>query len=397
MTAGGFWLFITHGLDPTPALSLVSWRCGSLGGGAVSARARPRGPDLRGEVLGGRYRLEAVIGAGGMADVYEAVDVVLRRRVAVKALHPEHGRTEEQRRRFIQEAVLGAGIEHPHVMPILDRGEARPRGCERILFLVMPRVEGVSLRQVILEGATPWPRAVGLTLQLLDAVGAVHERGALHRDLKPENCLVARRRGREHVVLLDLGLAKVVEGAGVLSAAPRSIPGAVVGSVAYLSPEQARAEALTAAADLYAVGVILFELLTRRPPFVGGEIERIAALLGGGPVPSPRALAPGAELPGALEAVVLRALAKEPGERYGSAREFAAALASVGAVEGGGACDLREEICPASHAGAEEAQAALAAWTSLEYRRARALAAAAARRGRAWAPLAMILDEAPEG
>ena len=362
----------------------------------MSGGGAPRGPDLRGRVLGGRYRLEGVIAAGGMADVYEAEDRGLRRRVAVKALHPEHGRTEDQRRRFVQEALLGAAIDHPHVMPILDRGEARPRGCEPILFLVMPRCEGVSLRQVILEGATPWRRAVGLVLQLLEAVGAIHERGALHRDLKPENCLVARRRGGDHLVLIDLGLAKIVDGPTVLSTAPRSLPGGVVGSVAYLSPEQARAEALTPAADLYAVGVILFELLTRRPPFVGAHYERIAALVGAAAPPSPRALAPSAGIPAGLEARVLRALAKRPSERYASAREFAGALAEVAAAEGGTVGELGEHLCPVSHAGAEEAQGALAAWTSFEYRRARALAAAAARRSRAWAPLALILDETPE-
>ncbi len=355
----------------------------------------PRGPDLRGRILAGRYRLDRHLASGGMADVYEAEDRGLRRSVAVKALHPEHARTDDQRRRFSQEALLGAAIDHPHVMPILDRGEARLRGSEPILFLVMPRCEGVSLRHVLLDGVLPWPRAVRLVLQLLDALTAVHERGVIHRDLKPENCLVTGRRGRDHLLLIDLGLAKIVDGPPVLSLAPRSLPGTLVGSLTYLSPEQARAEALTPAADLYAVGVILFELLTRRPPFVGAQLQRIVDLLGS-PPPSPRSLAPQAGIPEGIEAIVLRSLAKSPSDRFASAREFAAALAAELAANGADPSDIRPHLCPTTHAGADEALAALAAWTSFEYRRARHLAATATRRSRAWAPLELLLADTPE-
>ena len=210
-----------------------------------------------------------------------------------------------------------------------------------------------------------------------------------------ENCLVAGRRGRDHLLLIDLGLAKIVDGPPVLSLAPRSIPGTLVGSLTYLSPEQARAEALTTAADLYAVGVILFELLTRRPPFVGAHLQRIVDLLGS-PPPSPRSLAPQAGIPEGIEAIVLRSLAKWPSDRFASAREFAAALVAELAAQGADPSNLRPHLCPTTHAGADEAQAALAAWTSFEYRRARRLAVTATRRSRAWAPLEILLADTPE-
>ena len=178
-------------------------------------------------------------------------------------------------------------------------------------------------------------------------------------------CPPRRRRGRDHLTLIDLGLAKIIDGPSVLSLAPRSIPGTLVGS------------------------------LTRRPPFIGTHLKRIAELLDS-PPPSPRSLAPEAEIPEGIEAIVLRALAKWPGERFASARDFAAALVTELAANGADPSDLRPHLCPTTHAGADEAQAALAAWTSFEYRRARHLAATATRRSRAWAPLDLLLADTPE-
>ncbi|MBK8261974.1 MAG: protein kinase [Nannocystis sp.] len=168
----------------------------------------PRGPDLRGRTLHGRFRLDGLIAPGGMADVYEALDLRLRRRVAIKALHPEHGRAPDQRRRFYQEAVLAAQIDHPHVIPIFDHGEEPALGGEPVLFLVMPLLQGVTLRQRLLEPAMPIADALSLTIQLLDGLAELHKLGAVHRDLKPENCLIVQRHGRDHLILLDLGLAK---------------------------------------------------------------------------------------------------------------------------------------------------------------------------------------------
>jgi serine/threonine-protein kinase len=167
------------------------------------------GPDLRGRLLDGRYRLESVVGSGGSGTVYAARDVRLKRRVAVKVIHPEHARLEEQRRRIRQEALVGAQISHPNVAPILDfNAEADERGEQR-MFIVMPLLEGRSLREAILDGPLPWVTACLWTRQLLAGLSALHRSGVLHRDVKSDNCVLVREGGREVLKLLDLGLAKV--------------------------------------------------------------------------------------------------------------------------------------------------------------------------------------------
>ena len=353
-----------------------------------------RGPDLRGRLLASRWRLDALIAAGGMADVYEALDLRLRRRVAVKVIHPEHARSAEQRRRILQEAVIAAAIDHPHVVPLFDLGEELDAGGETRVFLVMPWVRGMGLRQIILEGSVPWRRAVGLTIQALDGLDAVHERGALHRDIKPENCLVTARRGHDHLMLIDLGLAKIV-GDAFLTYPPASIPGCVVGTPTYISPEQARGEPTTRASDLYSVGVLLFELLTRRPPFAGTPYQLLTAHVGVAP-PSPRALAPAAGIAGGVEAIVLRALAKDPANRFADARSFADALCAELVADDPGDPVVARRLCPAAHAGADEAQASLAAWTCFEYQRADAMAIRSAQLNRAWSPLALLMSLLPD-
>jgi len=357
---------------------------------------RPRGPDLRGRTLLGRFRLDALLAAGGMADVYQALDLRLRRPVAIKAIHPEHGRWPEQRRRFFQEAVIGAQIDHPHVMPIFDHGEepAAPGG-EPVLFLVMPRLTGVTLRQQILEGPIAIADALRLTLQLLDALAAIHELGAIHRDLKPENCLIVQRHGRDHLVLLDLGLAKVHSGP-LLSIAPSSAPSALIGTLAYISPEQAREETLTPAADLYAVGVILFELLTRNVPFPGANTLEILSAHAGRIAPSVREMAPDRGISNNLGAIVASALHKDPTGRPSGAVIFQKLIAEELAVIEPGTVMDHGLCCLKGHDGADEAKASLAAWFDLDDAAARALAASAAARNPAWEPLGLLLECAAE-
>lgn len=347
------------------------------------------GPDLRGHVLDQRYRLDALLGCGGTANVYLAADLRLGGHpLAVKVFHPEHARTDDQRRRIRQEALLGARLDHPHLLPVLDLGVAAPRGGEPQPYLALPRVDGPTLRDLILAGPLPWPRAALLVLQLLDALAALHTLGVLHRDLKSTNCLVTRRAGRDHLILVDLGLAKVRAPAAVLSSAPRTRTGALFGTLAYLAPEQACGQALDERADLYAVGVVLFEALTRRLPFTGSEYAVLRGHVEEAP-PPPSTLA--AALPPELDAVVLRALAKDPAERFANAAAFADALAAVLPAT---ASDRHRFTV--DDPGSDAARRALAAWTRFEYASARQAAADAAQQSRSWSPLALLLDLLPE-
>lgn len=351
------------------------------------------GPDFRGRVLGGRFHLDTLVGRGGTASVYAASDRHMRRTVALKVLHPEHTRSEEQRRRIRQEARVGGWIEHRNVVRVLDFGEELTESGETIIFVVMPLVSGVTLRGLILEGALPWRRSVDLVRQLLAGVGAIHRAGALHRDLKPNNCFVSRDDGVEHLRVLDFGLAKVVR-PGLISRSPGSRTGVFCGTLAYAAPEQVLGLPLDVRADLYAVGVILFELLTRRLPFTGSDYAVLRAIVET-PAPSPRELAPAANIPAQIEAVVLRALAKEPDDRYSSADDFDRALVEAVALAGDvDAATLRP--CPAAHLGADEAEASLAAWTCFDYEIARDQAARAAEINRAWSPLALLMSLVPD-
>lgn len=352
------------------------------------------GPDLSGELLGERYRLDKRIGWGGMASVYAAVDLRLGRSVAAKVIHPEFARSEMQRRRILQEASLGARLDHPNTVSVFDLGEEERTRGERWIYLIMPLVAGGNLRHVLLDGPVAWPRAVGLARQLLAGLAALHSVGALHRDIKPENCLMSRLDGREHLRLADLGLAKAAP--GLISLAPVSVAGSLIGTLTYVSPEQAQGHALDERSDLYSVGVVLYELLTRRAPFSGRHLDLLNAHVSAAP-PSMREVAPLAGIPASIEAVVLRALAKGPDERLATAEIFAAALADTARAELAesptGHASSTSRTCPPSHTGCNAAQASLAAWTRFEYELAQGEANRAARHDRAWLPLKLIMSD----
>ncbi|MEZ4449869.1 MAG: serine/threonine-protein kinase [Nannocystaceae bacterium] len=361
--------------DPTPAPATTS-------SGA---------PDYRGELVGGRYLLGPLIGRGGTASVHAGVDQRLRRRVAVKVIHPEHARSDAQRRRARREAVVGASFDHPHVVPLLDHGDELLAHGEHRPYLVMPLLEGATLRGLVLEGSIAWPRAVALCRQLLAGLAAIHACGVIHRDLKACNAFISHEQGREHLRILDFGLARVTR-EGLLSRWPASASGVIVGTPAYLAPEQIRGRPIDERVDLYAAGVILFEALTRRLPFGGSEYEVLTAHVGE-PPPSPRAIAGADAIPASVEASVLRALAKDPAARFASAAEFDAALAQALREAG---ISTPVNACPEGHAGTTEAQASLAAWTSFDYARAHASACEAGRINRAWGPLQVLMSLIPE-
>ncbi|MFC5663085.1 serine/threonine-protein kinase [Kitasatospora misakiensis] len=269
----------------------------------------------RGTVLGGRYTLTERIGGGGMGAVWRAEDAVLGRPVAVKILHPallEDGNFAE---RFRREARLLAALDHPGIVDVHDYGEEEPPDAadgERLAYLVMELVDGRPLHQVLAaDGAFPPDRALGLLAEALDALHAAHRRGIVHRDVKPSN-LMLRTDGR--VTVTDFGIARTMAGTRLTASH------AVIGTALYMAPEQAEGKPITPAADLYAIGVVGYELLTGKPPFTGEGMLEVALKHLREPVPE---LPEG--VPPAVRAFLATALAKDPDGRFADAAAMAAA------------------------------------------------------------------------
>lgn len=282
---------------------------------AVPTGATGRHPEA-GRVLAGRYRLEDRLASGGMAQVWQGTDEVLRRRVAVKLLHPHLAADATFVQRFRQEAVAAARLAHPGIVAIYDT--CSEDGLEAI---VMELVPGRTLRQRLddREPIDPW-QAAGLTAQVADALEAAHRAGLVHRDIKPANVLLA---GDGRVKVADFGIAKAVAEADLTQ------PGTMVGTAKYLAPEQVRGEPVDARTDLYSLGAVLYEMLCGRPPFEG-DTDAATALMRLQKHPlRPRQVRPG--VPRALEDIALRALARDPAQRYQSAAELRAALLATGA------------------------------------------------------------------
>jgi beta-lactam-binding protein with PASTA domain len=268
---------------------------------------------LIGSVFDGRYRIERKLGAGGMADVYLAEDQELGRRVAIKILNDRHAADDSFIERFRREAKNAAGLSHPNIVSIYDRGEA-----EGTYYIAMEYLDGRSLKELIVgRGPAPIKVAIDYARQILAAVGFAHKHGIVHRDIKPHNVLVG---GEGRLKVTDFGIAR--SGASQMTEV-----GSIIGTAQYLSPEQARGAPVDQTSDLYSVGVVLYEMLTGQVPFTGDTPLEIAMKhLSEIPRP-PSELRP--EVPHDLDSVVLRALAKEPAERYQSADEMDADLARV--------------------------------------------------------------------
>jgi tetratricopeptide (TPR) repeat protein len=263
-------------------------------------------------VLPDRYAGAQPIGRGGMGEIFRATDTSLGRAVAVKLLDRRHAQDPAVRERFTREALAVARLSgNPHIVTIYDVGEWQERP-----FIVMEYLAGGSLEQKLrAEGAQPAHQVLEWLEQAAGAIDAAHRGGVVHRDVKPANLLLDRH-GRVHVA--DFGIASAA-GLGSLTQT-----GTVLGTASYLSPEQAKGEPTSPASDLYSLGIVAFELLTGRRPFEADSIAAEAALHVTGPVPSVRDVDP--SLPGELDPVFARALAKDPKARYGSAGEFVAAL-----------------------------------------------------------------------
>jgi serine/threonine-protein kinase len=284
-----------------------------------------------GRSLHGRYRLVAPLARGGMAEVWEGVDDILTRPIAVKLLHPHLAADEGFQERFRREAVAAARLAHPNVVATFDTGED-----EGTAFIVMELIRGRTLRAVLEDagGALPAWLVRDLGIEVADALQSAHEAGLVHRDVKPANILVCDGDPGAplQVKVADFGIAR----AATQDGADLTQPGALLGTAKYLAPEQVEGLPPDARTDVYALGVVLYECLTGRPPFAADtEVATAMAHVHTEPL-KPRQLRAG--IPRALEAIVTRAMAKDPAARYASAADLAVALRSV---------DLGDDAVPA--------------------------------------------------
>ena len=268
-------------------------------------------------VLGGRYRLGAVIGHGGMAEVHRGRDVRLGRDVAIKLLRPELARDPAFQTRFRREAQAAASLNHPAIVAVYDTGEDHADGSVTP-YIVMEHVEGRTLRDVLAgEGRLLPQRAMEITAQICAALEQAHRAGIVHRDIKPGNVMLTPSG---EVKVMDFGIARAVTG----SSSTMTQTAAVIGTAHYLSPEQARGEHVDARSDIYSTGCLLYELVTGAPPFSGDTPVAVAYQhVREDPIP-PSRVEP--EVPAAIDAIVLKAMAKNPANRYQTAAQMRADL-----------------------------------------------------------------------
>jgi tRNA A-37 threonylcarbamoyl transferase component Bud32 len=269
----------------------------------------------------GDYRIEALIGRGGMSVVYRAHHIGLERNVALKLLSADLAEDEIFRRRFLRESQLAASLDHPNVVPVYEAGEV-----DGLLYIAMRYVEGTDLKTVLRrEGSLGAERALAVATQLAGALDAAHERGLIHRDVKPSNVLVTGRPGQEHCYLADFGLSTSMSDRSAAVS-----PSQIVGTIDYVAPEQIRDEEVDARADVYSLACLFYESLTGAVPFRrASDVAVIYAHLEESPQPASR-IRPA--LPAALDRVLDRGLAKLPAERWQTSGEMVdaarAALAS---------------------------------------------------------------------
>jgi serine/threonine-protein kinase len=277
-----------------------------------------------GTIVDGRYRIERRLGSGGMADVYCADDSQLGRQIALKMLHRRFARDHEFVERFRREASAAAGLQHPNVVGVFDRGE-----YDGTYYIAMEYLPGRTLKEVIRDEAPlDQLRAIDYGIQILQAASFAHRRGVIHRDFKPHNVIVG---ADDRLKVTDFGIARA-------GASEMTETGSIMGTAQYLSPEQAQGQRVGAPSDLYSIGVVMFEMLTARVPFTGESAVSIALKHVSEEPPPLRQLRP--DLHPRLEQAVGRALLKDPAQRYASADEFIAALeqarAAIASGDNGG-------------------------------------------------------------
>ena len=281
-----------------------------------------------GQRLADRYELGAALGTGGMAEVLEGHDTKLGRRVAIKLLHTDLARDPSFHERFRREAVAAASLNHPNIVSVYDTGEEPLTGPGSEAgdlvprpFIVMEYVDGITFRQLINSGRRLLPeRVIEMVQGVLSALDYSHRNGIVHRDIKPGNVMLTRS---SEVKVMDFGIARALaDHSQTVTHGPQ-----VLGTAQYLSPEQAKGEVVDARSDLYSTGCLLYELLTGRPPFTGESPVSVAYQHVSEPVVPATQLDP--TLPAGIDAVLVRALAKRPDDRYQSAAEFSDDLSRV--------------------------------------------------------------------
>ena len=261
--------------------------------------------ELIGEIIDGRYQLTRVVGSGGMATIYAAIDLRLDRQVAVKIMHSHLAQDEQFVSRFIREAKAAASLSHPNIVAVLDQGWNQ--GGAPCVFIVMELIEGATLRDYIIEqGALSTERALSIITPVASALAAAHKLGIVHRDIKPENILVSKE-GR--IKIADFGLAR----GALLGNTMTAESSVILGSVSYLSPEQVQRGVADARSDIYSLGIVLFEILTGQKPYQGEDPVQVAIKHVNERVPAPSTLKPGLSIE--IDQLVLSATDIDPDKR----------------------------------------------------------------------------------
>ncbi len=284
-------------------------------------------PDERlsiGTVLDGRYRIDAVLGTGGMGRVYRGEHTGIGRAVAIKVLHADLNRNREAAQRFQREAIASGRLDHPNIVGVSDFGVLDDGAC----FLVMEALEGESLgARLEREKQLPWRDALAILRGVLAGLHHAHERGVVHRDIKPDNIFLARKNDELVVKILDFGIAKLYAGTADDPASTRA--GLTVGTPAYLSPEQAVGGEIKPASDIYSTSIVLFEMLVGRAPFEDADPLAMLGAHVGRPPPTLHDLAPDLVLPPGIEEMVQHGLVKTSADRIPSATDYIELIDSI--------------------------------------------------------------------
>jgi eukaryotic-like serine/threonine-protein kinase len=296
-------------------------------GGLVTEGESPRSASRIsvGKILGGKFEIVGVLGEGGTGIVYDAVRIAEKDAIALKVIHQHLLGDKQIRARFAREATILSRLHGPNLLAVLDSGEIPdPRGlASGILYLALPKVDGPALDQLLArDGPLPIDRALDIVFEVCVALNSAHSQGVIHRDLKPANVILD---GDKRVIVVDFGMAKIVTGGGTGTTA-LTVHNMVFGTPEYMAPEQARGDELDARCDVYATGVMLYELLTGSVPFSGTSPLNVLTAHMTAPPPPPRLKNPDRRISPALEAVVLHAIAKDPADRYATAAELGAAI-----------------------------------------------------------------------